>query len=151
MEVEPKRITDLFVRKKLGSKHADINDANQEETRMKNLNTFDPRIKSHRTITSDDVSGLIRNIQLINEELVLIKSIESLSITSKKTINLPLLKIENIMFYIKTKKTSKAELVQIFIQELNLSAQVIENFIILKKLLENNHENQFGTKLEVAD
>ena len=63
MEVKPKRITDLFVRKELGSKHADINDENQEETRMKNLNAFDPRIKSHRTITSDDVSVLIRNIQ----------------------------------------------------------------------------------------
>ena len=29
-EVEPKRITDLFVRKKLGSKHADIDDENRE-------------------------------------------------------------------------------------------------------------------------
>ena len=30
-EVEPKHITDTFVRKKLGSKQTDINDENQEE------------------------------------------------------------------------------------------------------------------------
>ena len=83
-EVEPKLMTDLFVRNKLRSKHADIDDENQEETRMKNLNAFDPRIDLDRTITSDDASALIRNIQLINEELVLFKSIESLSITSKE-------------------------------------------------------------------
>lgn len=40
-EVEPKRITELFVRKKLGSKHADIDDDNPQETRMKNVNAFD--------------------------------------------------------------------------------------------------------------
>ena len=67
-EVEPKCITDLFVRKKLWSKHADIDNENREETRMKNLNTFDPPIESHRAITSDDVSWLIKNIQLIIEE-----------------------------------------------------------------------------------
>ena len=44
-------MTDLFVRNKLGSKHADIDDENQEETRMKNLNAFDPRIELDRTIT----------------------------------------------------------------------------------------------------
>ena len=81
-EVETKHITDLFVRKKLGSKHAYTDAENREGTWMKNLNAFDLRIESHRVITSDDVSGLIRNIQLINEELVLFKSIESLSITS---------------------------------------------------------------------
>ena len=37
---------------------------------MKNLNTFDPPIESHRAITSDDVSWLIKNIQLIIEEFV---------------------------------------------------------------------------------
>ena len=41
-EVEPKPITDLFVRKKLGSKHANTDDDNREGTRMKNLNAFDP-------------------------------------------------------------------------------------------------------------
>ena len=51
---------------------------------MKSLNTFDPRIESHRAITSDDVSGSIRNMQLINEEHVLFKSVESFSITSKE-------------------------------------------------------------------
>ena len=38
---------------------------------------------SHRAITS--ISGLIRNIQLINEELVFFKLFESPSITNKKT------------------------------------------------------------------
>ena len=33
-EVEPKCITDLFVRKKLWSKHAGIDNENREETRM---------------------------------------------------------------------------------------------------------------------
>ena len=65
-EVEPTRITDLFLRNKLGSKHADIDEEKRQETRIKNLNAFDPRIESHRTVTSDDVSGLIRNMQLIN-------------------------------------------------------------------------------------
>ena len=91
-EVEPKHITDVFVRKKLGSKQTGINDENQEETRMKNLNAFDRRIESHRAITS--VLVLIRNIQLINEELVLFKSIESLSITSKE--NYKITQVENI-------------------------------------------------------
>ena len=41
-EVEPKHITNLFVRKKLGSKHVDTDDEIREETRMKNLNAFAP-------------------------------------------------------------------------------------------------------------
>lgn len=83
-KVEPKSITNLFVRKNLGSKHADIDDENREETQQKNVNLFDPRIELHRAMTSDNVSRLIRNIQLINEDFVLFKSIESLSITSKE-------------------------------------------------------------------
>ena len=94
---------------------------------MENLNAFDPRIESHRPITSDDVSGLIRNIQLINEELALFKSIESLSITSKENYKHNL--IENIKYKVlhQNKNTSEDELVQIFIQKLNISAQVIAN------------------------
>ena len=67
----PKCITDLFVREKLGCRETDI-DENRDETEMKNLNAFDPRIESHRAITLDAL-GLIRNMQLINEELILLK------------------------------------------------------------------------------
>ena len=34
-EVQPKHITNVFVRKKLVTKHADIHDESQEKTRMK--------------------------------------------------------------------------------------------------------------------
>ena len=97
---------------------------------MKNLNAFDPPIESHKAITSDDVSGLIRNIQLINKELVLFESVESHSITSKENYKHAL--IENIKYKVlhQNKNTSEAELVQIFIQKLNLSAQVIANIEI---------------------
>ena len=78
--------------KKLGRMQTYIDDENQEKTRMKTLNAFDRRIESHRAITS--ISELIRNIQLINEELVLFKSIESLSITSKENYKLTI--VENI-------------------------------------------------------
>ena len=66
-------------------------------------------------------------MQLINEELVLFKSIESLSITSKENHKHAL--IENMKYKVlhQSKNTSEAELVQIFIQKLNLSAQVIAN------------------------
>ena len=91
---------------------------------MKNLNSFDPRIESYRAIMSDDVSKLIRNIQLINEELVLYKSIESHSVTSKENYKHAL--IENMKYKLlhQNKNTSEAELVQIFIQNLNLSVPV---------------------------
>ena len=94
---------------------------------MKNLNSFDPRIESYRAITSDDVSKLIRNIQLINEKLVLYKSIESHSVTSKENYKHAL--IENMKYKLlhQNKNTSEAELVQIFIQNLNLSAPVTTN------------------------
>ena len=66
-------------------------------------------------------------MQLINKELVLFKSIESLSITSKENLKHAL--IENMKYKVlhQSKNTSEAELVQIFIQKLNLSAQVIAN------------------------
>ena len=66
-------------------------------------------------------------MQLINEELFLFKSIESLSITSKENYKHALIK--NIKYKVlhQNRNTSKAELVQIFIQKLNLSAQVIAN------------------------
>ena len=46
---------------------------------MKELNSFDPRIESQRQINSDNISHFFINIQLINETVVLFKSIESLS------------------------------------------------------------------------
>ena len=50
-----------------------------EETRMKELNSFDPRIESQRQINSDNILHFFINIQLINETVVLFKSIETLS------------------------------------------------------------------------
>ena len=46
---------------------------------MKELNSFDPRIESQRQINSDNILHFFINIQLINETVVLFKSIETLS------------------------------------------------------------------------
>ena len=68
-------------------------------------NVFD---RSHRPTTL--VSRLIRNIQLTNEELVLFKSIESLSITSKENDKHQLVVNIKYMVLHQNKNTSEAEL-----------------------------------------
>ena len=55
-KVKPKRITDLSVRKKLWRNTSKVDKKTPEETTMKHLKDFDPRIESHRHIIVDDVS-----------------------------------------------------------------------------------------------
>ena len=81
-EKEPQRITDLIVRKKLASrdnKGSELSWVSREETRVKELNSFDPSTESQREINSDNISHFFRKIQLIIENAVLFKSNETLS------------------------------------------------------------------------
>ena len=72
---------------------------------MKNLSAFDPRIESRISIFSDDVSELIRNIEKLEsmKNLFYSNQLDHLVLLVKKTINMPLLKIQNIRYCIKTK------------------------------------------------
>ena len=81
-EVVPKRIAELFVRKKLSSSENKIVDKTPDkEVRMKDLSAFDPKIESHRQFISDDVSNFSHKIQIINKNAVLFKSIETCDTT----------------------------------------------------------------------
>ena len=48
---------------------------------MNELSAFDPRIESHRQISSDDVSNFLHKVQIINKNAVLFKSIETCDTT----------------------------------------------------------------------
>ncbi|XP_065682264.1 uncharacterized protein LOC136095495 [Hydra vulgaris] len=124
-DVEPKRISDLIISKKLGTKSSLSNDC--EENRMKNLNNFDPRIISHRTISSNHISNFIRDMQLVNEEAVLFKSIESLSTTNEEHYNYAFVKTIALNVLKAYSQFSETELIQIFIEKLNMSLKTIEN------------------------
>ena len=81
-EKVPQRITDPIVRKKLVSrdnKGSELSRVSREETRVKELNSFDPSTESQREINSDNISHFFRKIQLIIENAVLFKSNETLS------------------------------------------------------------------------
>ena len=79
-EIQPKHIIDLSVQKKLGSNTSKVDKEAPEEARMKHLQDFDLRIESHRNIILDNVSTFFRKLQLADENIVLLKSIESLGL-----------------------------------------------------------------------
>ena len=81
-EVKLKRITNLSVHKKLGTNTSKVDKEAPEETRMKHLQDFDPRIESHRNIVVGDVSTFFRKLQLTDENIFLFKSIEFLGTTN---------------------------------------------------------------------
>ena len=80
-DVIPKGIADLFVMKRLAfSENKNVDKIPHDEARTKGLSTFDPRIESHRQINSD-VSNFFHKVQIINENAVLFKSIETCDTT----------------------------------------------------------------------
>ena len=70
------------MRKRLAfSENKNVDKIPREEARMKDLSAFDPRIKIHRQINSDDVLNFFHNVQIINKNAVLFKSIETCDTT----------------------------------------------------------------------
>ena len=80
--IEPKRISEIVVRKKLRSKMpADpSDDVRREETRMQELSQFDPRQSLHQNMTGERLSNFIHRISVANPNAVLLKSVEGMAI-----------------------------------------------------------------------
>ena len=111
--MEPRQITDLVVHKKFRCSSLD-NDGIQEDTRMKNLNKFDPRIVMDRKLNAGHISELIRNVQLVDEHVALFKSIESRSLTNENNFsNLFVESIPNNLLR-KHKKRSESKHIVLF-------------------------------------
>ena len=92
--IEPKRISEIVVRKKIRTKLGENSKAeiNQEENRMIELNKFDPRITKHQNMTGDRLSNLLFSLSKSNPDAVLFKSIEECAIPKS---NLTVLGIAN--------------------------------------------------------
>ena len=91
--IEPKKIADIVVRKKLRTKQAA--NSNREEVRMAELSKFDPREKLQQTMTNDRLTLLLNRIHKSNPNAVLFKSIEGMSIDSVESRNLTVTSIAN--------------------------------------------------------
>ena len=88
--IEPRMITDIVVRKKIrsqmGENPEDMESTNREETRMIELNKFDPREKVHQKMTNERLSLLIHKLSHSNPSAVVFKSIEEMSIPTSKNL-----------------------------------------------------------------
>ena len=79
-DIEPKRISDIIVRKKLATNTGkETDDISREEKRMKELNEFDPRIELHRNNSATDLTNLLKSVQKANAKAVIFKSYETKS------------------------------------------------------------------------
>lgn len=66
----------------------------REETRMNELTSFDPRTESQRQKNFDNICHFFRKIQLINENAVFFKSIETT--TNKVVADFSRIPVDNI-------------------------------------------------------
>ncbi|XP_065665514.1 uncharacterized protein LOC136086941 [Hydra vulgaris] len=71
-DIKPCLITDLVVRKK--NANNEKNDNNKENTRMKALQEFDPRIESHREFNEHSFETFLNNIHISEPSAVIFKS-----------------------------------------------------------------------------
>ena len=77
-EIDPQRIRNLIVRKKSRTHIEQKGESNPEETRMKDISNFDPRIVSHRGINDDDTSKLHKKIKETLNDAVILKCLDSI-------------------------------------------------------------------------
>ena len=73
--IEPKRISDIVVRKKLRTQADKKGDENSEGIRANALNTYDPRHTQHRVITDESVSDLYGKLYNVTPTSVVFKCI----------------------------------------------------------------------------
>lgn len=106
--IEPKRIADIVVRKKLRSTKAER--SNREEARMAALNEFDPREKVQQKMTDERLSMLLNGLRDSNPRAVLFKSIEGMAVDFKKCCNLTVTSIANEVACIDQGKEEKVTL-----------------------------------------
>ena len=129
-EIIPKRISDIIVRKNLGTNLGTNLEkvTNREEKRMKDLNEFDPRIQLHRTRESNDtLTSLYKRIEEAEPEASILQSLETDDDTDS---NINKHSIENIIhrtFNANKYNSSDQELVNSFLQNLHITEQDIKN------------------------
>ena len=70
-DIEQKRITELFVHKSLRTKQEDTCETSREETRMKHLLEFDPRIESHKEFFQKHFELFLEEFKKINQGTVI--------------------------------------------------------------------------------
>ncbi|XP_065662689.1 uncharacterized protein LOC136085322 [Hydra vulgaris] len=71
-DIKPSLITDLVVKKKIANNEK--NDNNKENTRMKALQEFDPRIESHCEFNEHSFETFLNNIHISEPSVVIFKS-----------------------------------------------------------------------------
>ena len=68
---------ELFVRKSLRTKQQDTCATSREETRMKHVLEFDPRIESHKEFYQKNFESFLEKFNKINQGAVIFKSFET--------------------------------------------------------------------------
>ena len=76
-DIEPNRITELFVHKSLRTKQEYTCATSREETRMKHLLEFDPITESHKEFCQKDFESFLEKFKKINQRAVIFKSFET--------------------------------------------------------------------------
>ena len=85
-EIEPRRVCDIFARKKLASNQSESktakqnqsaqSDTSREEFQIKALNSFDPRKDFHREIQDLQVDSFFKNVGKVKKSAVLFQSLD---------------------------------------------------------------------------
>ena len=121
-DVVPQKITELIIRKKLGSSCTKSQTKAPESKRMILLSEFDPRIQSHQTFKEENFIHFLNDI---NGNAVVFKSIEEK--TSTTNINHESLNLENLCCNILQDNNGKteAELTKILIENLTVSKETV--------------------------
>ena len=76
-DIEPKIITELFVRKSLRTKQEDTCATSREDTRMKHLPEFDPRIENHKEFCQKHFESSLERFKKTIQGAFIFKSFET--------------------------------------------------------------------------
>ena len=113
---------------------------------MKELTAFDPRIESHRQISSDDVSNFFDKVQIINKNAVLFKSIEICDTTVCSDFSS--LIVQNIKEKVLLQNTkTEQETTQIFPKNMSVSDKTIQ---LLEKATRGQSENELWRQIHLG-
>ena len=124
-EIEPTRIMDIFVRKRLSSDGDKLGNDHKWK-RMENLQKFDPRVERDRDLDEIRFKGFLGRIEETNPNAVILKSVECLSTSTDQQTPSDMEELSSIVRE-ENSNDEEGELMRIFIENLgNIKKQTID-------------------------
>ena len=138
-DIEPTRIMDIFVRKRLRSDGDKLGN-DREQKRMENLQSFDPRVERDRVFDENRFIEFLERIEEINPNAVILKSVECLSTSVDKQTPTDMEVLSSIVRE-ENPNAEEVELIRIFIEKLgSIKKQTID-------FIEGNTREQLSNDL----